>query len=253
MMEEKADAGSGLNPTDPTMDAQKVHAGWQQDIAAIAGSLVHEIKNPLSTLHINTQLLLEDWKDEGGVKQKRTVKRLNLMNEELKRLEGIINSFLSFTQPQDLTLTAGSINALLDGMIELVAEASELKGIQVRASLDPAVPPVPFDDALLRQAFLNLIKNAQEAMPEGGELIIKSHVDGPWVAVDIIDTGCGISPQRLDKVFDLYFSTKDEGSGLGLARSRRIIREHGGAIDVKSEVNKGTQFTVRLPLKSGRQ
>ena len=220
---------------------------WHADVAAMAGSLVHEIKNPLSTLKINTQLLIEEWRNAQEVRERRTVKRLNLMLTELKRLETIVNTFLSFTQRYELRREEGNVNELLDSLIELVAEAAEHKGVRIRSRLDPAVPDSPLDSNLLGQAFMNFFTNAQEAMPDGGELIITSQYDKPWIRIDFTDTGCGIPPKQLDRVFDLYFSTKKGGSGLGLARCLRIVQEHGGNIEVQSEVGKGSQFTVRLP------
>ena len=222
-------------------------SSWQADVAAMAGSLVHEIKNPLSTLKINTQLLIEDWRNAKEAREKRTVKRLTVMLSELKRLEEIINSFLSFTQRYELKRECASVNDVLERLIELIKEAAERKGIRVRSRLDPDVPPAHLDVALLSQAFMNLITNAQEAMPEGGELIITSRYEPPWIRIDFTDTGTGIPPNQLERVFDLYFSTKEGGSGLGLARCRRIVQEHGGEITVQSELDRGSQFTVRLP------
>jgi signal transduction histidine kinase len=217
------------------------------DVAAIAGSLVHEIKNPLSTLKINTQLLIEDWRSASEARELRTVKRLELMLAELRRLEEIINSFLSFTRRYELKREDASINDVLEGLLALIKEAAERSGVRVRTSFDASVPRTQLDVGLITQAFMNLITNAQDAMSEGGELIITSRYVPPWIEVEFIDTGCGIAPSQIDRVFDLYFSTKKGGSGLGLARCRRIIEEHGGEVVVRSEVNKGSQFTVRLP------
>lgn len=222
-------------------------AEWEQDVATIAGSLVHEIKNPLSTLQINIQLLLEDWAAAREPRELRAVKRLKVMQSEVKRLEGILTSFLSFTRRHELHRVHASINEVLDGLIELVREPARRGGVEVRASLGASVPRLALDVGLMRQVFLNLIKNAQEAMPSGGELILKTRHEAPWVIVDVIDTGKGIPAHHFARLFRLYFSTKPQGSGLGLAWSRRIVREHGGDIEVRSVEGKGSQFTVRLP------
>ena len=224
---------------------------WQADVAAIAGSLVHEIKTPLSTLGINMQLLLEDWAKASEPRELRTVKRLTLMRGELKRLEEILRSFLSFTQRYELRREEASINELLDGVIEFIAEPLGRKHIQVRKSLDPRVPRFPFDAGLIRQVFMNLVKNAEEAMPGGGELIVTSVYEPPCALVDVIDTGKGIPEYQRSRLFGLYFTTKPEGSGLGLAWSRRIVQEHGGEILVQSEEGKGSRFTVKLPVTHG--
>ncbi len=221
---------------------------WELDVAAMTGSLMHEIKNPLSTLHINTQLLLEEWKDGKGPKEKRTIKRLQLMSSELNRLQDIINSFTKFTEKHELNLKEGSLNDLLENLIDFFKEAVGRNGIEIRSSFNQELPRFLFDKTLIRQAFLNLMKNAQEAMDHGGELMLKTYHDAQWVYAEVIDTGCGICAQPAEKVFDLYYSTKEGGSGIGLAGTRRIIREHGGDITVQSEESKGTQFQIRLPI-----
>jgi signal transduction histidine kinase len=244
-MTDKAAIGKGASGRRPGEQLSQ----WQADVAAIAGSLVHEIKNPLSTLSINTQLMLEDWANAREVRELRTVKRLTLMRAELKRLEEILRSFLSFTQRYEVNREEASINDVLDEVIEFVTEPLGCARIQVRKSLDPRVPRFAFDDGLVRQVFMNLIKNAEEAMPEGGELIIKSAYEAPDVLIDVIDTGMGIPSYQLSRLFGLYFTTKPAGSGLGLAWSRRIVREHGGDITVQSAEKKGSRFTVRLPIR----
>ena len=221
------------------------------DVASIAGSLVHEIKNPLSTLNINAQLLLEDWKDAREPREMRTVKRLRVMVTELDRLERILQSFLRFTERHELNLRPSSLNDLLEDLVEFFAPQASKKGIQVRLWLDPALKPFPFDPDLMRQVFLNLLINARNAMEDRGELIVRSRQverDGrTWAVGEVIDTGHGIPAHLRERLFKLYFSTRKDGSGLGLATSKRITEEHGGFIEVESEEGKGSQFSVFLP------
>jgi signal transduction histidine kinase len=226
------------------------------DVAAIAGSLVHEIKNPLSTLNINAQLLLEEWKDAATPRELRTLKRLKVINSEVERLERILQSFLRFTERHELNLKPASLNQMLEDLAEFVGPQVRQKGIQLRLWLDPNLAPFPFDQDLIRQVFLNLVLNAKNAMEEqGGELIIRTRRaerDGvPWAVGEVIDTGLGIPKPVRDKLFNLYFSTRKEGSGLGLATSKRITEEHGGFIEVESEEGKGSQFSVFLPTPDG--
>ncbi|MBN1422642.1 MAG: two-component sensor histidine kinase [Planctomycetes bacterium] len=223
---------------------------WQVDVAAVAGSLVHEIKNPLSTLQINAQLLLEEWKAPDTPREKRMVKRLQVMLDEVRHLEAIVRDFLRFAERHELERVTDDVNALIEGVADLLGTEMERRGIRLRASYDRTIPPLPCDRALLRQAVTNLLINAEQAMPEGGEVIIKTAKVGEEAVIDIIDTGVGIPPQNLQRIFALYFTTKKGGSGLGLATTKRIIEEHGGRIEVSSEIGKGTQFRLRLPLRA---
>lgn len=225
---------------------------WDVDVAAIAGSLVHEIKNPLSTLNLNAQLLLEDYKEASTPRDVRALKRLKVIVSEVERLERIMNAFLRFTERHELNLKPGSLNSLIEDLSELEASKARRKGIDLRFWPDPELPPIPFDADLMRQVFLNLILNAEHAMEgKGGELILRTRRverDGrPWAVVDVIDTGCGIAPHIREKIFNLYFSTRKEGTGLGLSTSKRITEEHGGFLEIDSEVGKGSQFSVFLP------
>ena len=225
------------------------YGSWEQDVATLAGSLVHEVKNPLSTLNINTQLLLEEWTNPQTAKEKRMLKRLDVMAAEMARIEKIINSFLRFTERQDLETAPGDVNALLGSLIEHNAEGLERRRIRVHFQPDENLGPVEFDENLLRQAFLNLLRNAEQAMLDGGELIIRTHHAEDSIEVEIIDTGEGIPEDRLHKIFHPYFSSKPDGTGLGLPTTLRIVRGHGGSIWGESEIGKGCQFVVVLPTK----
>jgi signal transduction histidine kinase len=230
---------------------------WDVDVAAMAGSLVHEIKNPLSTLNINAQLLLEEWKDPKSPREERTLRRLRTMVSEVERLERILQSFLRFTEHHELSLEPTSLNEILQDIAEFVGAEASRKGIQVRLGLDPELEPFPLDADLIRQVFLNLVINAKHAMEEkGGELILRSRIverDGMrWAVGEVIDTGHGMSRAVREKIFTLYFSTRKEGSGLGLATSKRIAEEHGGFIEVETEEGKGSQFSVYLPTEPSR-
>ena len=230
---------------------------WEVDVAAMAGSLVHEIKNPLSTLNLNAQLLLEDWKDATSPRDQRTVKRLRVIQSEIQRLERIIQTFLRFTERHELALQDRDLNEVLSELADFVAPDAERLGVQVRLGLDSELENFPFDMDLLRQVFLNLTQNALQAMEDsGGELILRTYrvvEDGrPWAVGEVTDTGRGMSERDLEKIFALYYSTKRNGTGLGLAISHRIVQEHGGRLEVKSASDKGSQFRVYLPMWIGR-
>lgn len=223
------------------------------DVAAIAGSLVHEIKNPLSVINLNAQLLQEEWKDADTPKEQRALKRFETMAAEVQRVERICETFLRFTERHELALEVRNLNELLEDLADSVAAAAERSGVQIRLGLQPDLEPFTFDLGLVRQVFLNLVQNACQAMSAaGGELILKTdrvERDGVEYAVgEVIDTGPGIESDRLEQIFALYYSTRMGGSGFGLAISKRIVEEHGGLIEVQSAAGKGSQFSVYLPL-----
>lgn len=230
---------------------------WDVDVAAMAGSLVHEIKNPLSTLNINAQLLLEDWKDSQTPREERSKRRLRVIASEVQRVERIIQTFLRFTEKHELTLAETDFNRMLGDLAEFVEPEAECSGVRIRLGLDRAIEPFAFDADLIRQVFLNLVQNARQAMEgSGGELIIRTHLQqrggAAWVVCEVIDTGPGIPERNVEKIFDLYYSTRDGGSGFGLAISKRIVEEHGGHIEVESEPGKGSRFAVCLPIQEQR-
>ncbi len=237
------------------METRRSRPGdWEVDVAAMAGSVVHEIKNPLSTLSINAQLLLEEWSDASTPRELRTVKRLKVMASEVHRLESIIQSFLRFTERHELNLRRASLNELLEDLAEFIGPEARRNNVATRLGVDATLEVFFFDADLMRQVFLNLILNAIHAMAEtGGELILRSRQQQRsgtvWAVVDVVDTGTGMSAEVREKIFNLYFSTRRDGTGLGLATSKRITEEHGGFIEVESEQGKGSQFSVFLPLR----
>jgi signal transduction histidine kinase len=216
-------------------------------VGTLAGGLAHEIKNPLGTLHLNLQLLQEEWRGPQTPKEARLAKKIEVLLNETKRLEEALNDFLRFAKGEKLELTECDVNALVDAVATFVEPEATMKSIRLRRTLDPAVPRCLLDGNLVRQALLNLLINAQQALPNGGELMIRTKGERDGAVIEITDTGEGIPPDRLNKIFEAYYSTKKTGSGLGLATTKRIIDAHQGEISVHSEVGRGTCFTVRLP------
>ncbi|MBM4040248.1 MAG: two-component sensor histidine kinase [Planctomycetes bacterium] len=225
------------------------HADPWSHVTTLAAGLVHEIKNPLSTISLNLQLLLEDWQQGAhSPRERRTIKRLQTLHRETTRLTGLLEDFLRYARTPEIAPQPCDLNALVQELLDFIAPKATQLGIQVRTDLALGLPAIQADPKLLKQAILNLLVNAEEAMPKGGELILRTSADAAGVQMDVTDTGVGIPDHQLGKVFDLYFSTKEGGSGLGLCTTRRILERHGGSIAVESDVGKGTHFTVRLPL-----
>jgi two-component system sensor histidine kinase HydH len=152
---------------------------------------------------------------------------------------------------QELKLEPTDLNTVIDEMRDFYEPHAATKGILIRTTFARDLPLTRLDRELFKQALLNLVQNAEHAMPNGGELILSTRRQGPWVQLDLIDTGVGMTEEVRSLIFDAFFSTRPGGSGLGLPTTRKIIEAHGGAIDVQSELGKGSQFSVRLPVYDG--
>ena len=218
------------------------------ELGTLTGGLAHEIKNPLSTVLLNLQLLQEDL-DTSDPAYSRLLARLNTVNREASRLRDILDDFLRFAGKIELRREKVDLNVLLGELVDFFAPQAQLNRVQIRVKRYPSPVIVPVDSRLIKQTILNLMINALQAMPNGGELILSISLEGDDARIDVIDTGSGIPADAVDKIFNAYYSTKRGGTGLGLAMSQRIVQEHGGKLTVNSESGKGSDFTVRLPLK----
>ncbi len=226
-------------------------------LARLAGGLAHEIKNPLSTMSINLALLEEDWSRivpgkngpaEGTPRERRSLKRLKTLQREVQRLERIVEEFLHFARGGQINRAPRDLSTLVRDLLEFVEPEDERLSIRHHVDLPVGLPLVMVDESAFKQAVMNLLVNARQAMPGGGELIVRLRREGNWVALEITDTGIGMSAQTVEHCFDEYWSDKKGGTGLGLSTARRILEEHGGTIAVVSEEGRGTSFTIYLPL-----
>jgi len=217
-------------------------------VGTLAGGLAHEIKNPLSTFNINLQLLKEDMQSLSGENSKRALLKIQSLQKEVQRLEEILNDYLRFAKGQKLELENHDINEILDDVVDFVTPEIKEKKILILKSYDAHLPLCRVDSNLIKQAILNVIINAEQAMENGGELMIRTSGNKKYIQIDITDTGPGIPKDIIDKVFQVYFSTKKTGTGLGLPTTKRIIEEHKGTVSVHSEEGKGTNFSIKLPL-----
>jgi len=221
-------------------------------IGALAGGLAHEIKNPLSTFGMNLQLLEEDIKCLQGPIAGRVSKRLKLLAKEAERLNETLDDFLRFAQLRKLNLAKCDLRELMDEVVNFQTPELNTRRIDLLKQYPQEPVIVDLDTNLFKQAVLNILLNAEQAIGRDGQIILRIGQDGETVGLEFIDTGAGIEGENLEKVFDIYFSTREKGSGLGLATARRIIEGHGGTIEVASEPGKGTNFIVKLPIDSGR-
>lgn len=226
-----------------------------QTLARLAGGLAHELKNPLSTISLHLGLMQEDWEQEDSVKARRTVKTVRILKSEVQRLNGILEDFLRFAHTDKLKGGLACLNAQIEQVVGFASPEAERLGIKVNTILDLELPEVVLDVGRFRQALLNLVINARQAMQERGHgtlTLITRQEDGSAV-VEVVDDGPGMDAETLEQCFQVYFSTKKEGSGLGMATVRRIVEAHGGSLDVESSPGNGTLVRMRFPLDQGAQ
>ena len=217
------------------------------EVAELAGGFIHEVKNHVSTLNLNLQLLAEDFAEPQTPREKRAKQRIDRLRNQCEKLVEVSNDFLRFVRSQDLKREPTRLDDVAQEMIDFFAPTARAANIDIRLYAAPDVPPVPLDRDLFKQALLNLMLNAEQAMPEGGELVLQTRANGQGVYLDVIDTGKGMDTDELGKLFRPFHTTKPGGTGLGLPTTRKIVRAHGGDIEVHSEPGRGTKFTIRLP------
>jgi two-component system sensor histidine kinase HydH len=229
------------------LNARVSRAEQLAEVGTLTGGLAHEIKNPLSTVLLNLQLLQEEL-DPADPAQSRIVNRLATVSREATRLRDILDDFLKYAGKIELRRQSVDLNSLLEELVDFFAPQAQLNRVQVRFKPQPGEVRVSIDPRLIKQTVLNLMLNALQAMGGGGELILSASLSNSSAVIDVIDTGPGIPADEQEKIFQAYYSTKKGGTGLGLAMARRIVEEHGGQIGVRSEVGKGSDFFIRLPL-----
>ena len=246
-------------------------------LGRLTAGIAHEVKNPLNAMMIHLELLRtkiratqvaaqpEPVAAAGGMlglgpgraaalppPVQGALEHVSVIESEIRRLDEVVQGFLKFTRPEDLRLQPVKVHALMDEILPIIETEASKHNVKVTVDVPPSVPAVNGDSAMLRQAFLNLAINACQAMPNGGALRLKA---GPSsrsrVEVLVQDTGVGIAPEHLSKIFNLYFTTKEKGTGIGLSMVYRIIQMHDGEVEVQSTPGRGTTFRVLLPRASG--
>ncbi len=210
----------------------------------LAAGVAHEIRNPLNAIGMIAQRFRKEFTPVEDVEEYR--KLTQIVVSEIRRVNQIIQQFLQFARPPKLDRTLASVDDFLQEVLSLVEAQAQTKGIQIKAELQ-ASAKIPMDKNQLKQAFLNLLQNALEATPNGGEISLKSSASQDEVDIEVSDSGHGIPEEQLPKIFNLYFSTKPSGTGVGLSLVNQIISAHGGSISVESKVGKGTTFFISLP------
>jgi two-component system, sporulation sensor kinase E len=216
-------------------------------LTTLAAGVAHEIKNPLGSMGIHIQLMQRAL-NRGTAERDFYDEHLQIVNEEIERLNGIIVDFLFAVRPMDTSLRKQDLNTVVRDTLEFIEPECESLSIEVQAKLKMDLPDILIDEKFIKQALLNLIKNAMAAMPQGGRLTISTELKGESVVLILEDNGIGIDEENMSKIFEPYFTTKEFGSGLGLTVVYKIIKEHNGEISLNSKAGKGTSFYVSFPV-----
>jgi signal transduction histidine kinase len=230
-------------------------------LSKLTGQLAHEIKNPLSTIKVNLKLISEELSDINsnesdsigqnavGQRLSRALRKISVIQKETDRLEQILDSFLRYLDRDELRLASVDINELITDMIDFYTPQAYSSSVTIRQSLNDKSLICRLDADMLKQVILNLFINAQQAMAQGGDLMVRTSQEGKDAVIQISDTGSGITSEDLPHIFDAYYSSRPHGRGLGLPTARKIVELHGGTIEVDSVPGKGTSFTIKFPIQ----
>jgi signal transduction histidine kinase len=226
-------------------------ATYSQRLAALGrltSGVAHEVKNPLNAMMIHLELL----KERLDAPPQDVQQSLDVIGGEIRRLDRVVQGFLHFMRPHELHLKPIDVVTLLQSAVVLVEAEWQSRGICFAIEVAPALPVVEGDEELLRQVLLNLIQNSCQAMPRAGVVTVGARAEDHTLLIEVTDEGVGIAPEEVERIFSLYYTTKTDGTGIGLSLVYRIVQMHDGSIDVRSELGRGTTMTIRLPFREAR-
>jgi signal transduction histidine kinase len=214
----------------------------------LAAGVAHEIRNPLNAIGMGLQRLKREFLPQNEPKKEEYISFMELILKEIRRVNEIIEQFLTLSRPFQLNLTKSPLQDLLKNLITLFQEEASTLGITLRTEISAELPVIKMDPERLTQALINIMKNGMQAMRPGGTLRIETKLLKDAVEVMISDSGSGIPADQMEKIFNYYYTTKEKGVGLGLPIAHRIIEAHGGRLKIESRVDSGTKVTVTLPV-----
>ncbi len=230
------------------LEEKLLHSERLAVIGKMSSQVAHEIRNPLSSISLNVELLLEEIENYKGVDTSEAKALISAMVSEIERLAAVTEEYLQFARLPKPKLESLDLNNLIREMLDFLHGEFSLENIGIESSLDEGLPYIKADGKQLKQAFLNLIKNSVEAMPRGGKIRIATARLPNSVEIRVSDTGVGIDEKDLEKIFDPFYTTKDKGTGLGLSLTHQIVTEHGGSIRCETRKGEGTTFIINLPI-----
>jgi len=231
-------------------ESRLIQAAKLAAVGEMAAGIAHELNNPLTTVTGFTELVTEELPAESPLRND-----LGLVLREAQRARSVVRRLLDFARQSDIVRVRSDVNEIIDDVLALVNHLLRTSGVQLITNLPNGLPWIMVDHNQIKQVILNLIHNAIHAMPDGGELRISTarhrRENHDWLTIILTDTGVGIAPENIERIFEPFFTTrsKDGGTGLGLSVSYGIMADHGGFIEVESEVGKGTTFTMWLPVE----
>ena len=214
---------------------------------AHARELVHEIRNPLNSVSLNLQLIEEDLSSVEIQEADEALNRIRRIRSEIERLNQILTDFRRFTGLPPLSFRQSNLSRLIEEVLEFTEPEAQSRNIKVIREVQ-ALPSIKLDPDQFKQALWNLIINAAQAMENGGKLTVRASALDDNIHIDVQDTGEGVSPDIADRMFDLFFHTKENGTGVGLAIVKRVIEGHGGRVSATSQPNQGATFSIVLPI-----
>jgi signal transduction histidine kinase len=215
----------------------------------LAAGVAHEIRNPLNAMGMGLQRLKREFLPPDESKREEYISFTELILKEVRRVNGIIEQFLTLSRPFQLNLKESSLQDLLKHLVTLFQEEASSLGITLQAEIPSDLPLIRMDPERLTQALINIMKNGMQAMGKGGLLRVEARSLKDRLEVTISDSGSGIPPEQMEKIFNYYYTTKDKGVGLGLPIAHRIIEAHEGQMKIESRVGMGTKVTVTLPVE----
>jgi two-component system, NtrC family, sensor kinase len=218
-------------------------------VGRLSLKVAHEVRNPIAAIELNAELLQEMFGGRSGRDMEEATGLVAAIRDQVTALDALTEEYLAFARFPRPQFDEESPNQLVEELADFVHPLATRQGHHVRVETDPAVPTMEIDRTLLRQAILNLVKNGFEAMSRGGELTLRSRADGHRVDISVSDTGPGIAPAVAPRLFEQFFTTKPQGTGLGLGIARQIVEEHGGELLWANRPQGGVTFTIRLPAK----
>ena len=216
-------------------------------LSGLFAGFAHEVRNPLSTIGLNLGLIKEDFVGAETARDRRTFRRVEVLESEVHRLQSLLDELLRYVRRPILKMRPVELNTMLQSLVELVQPEADQYGVSLRFYPGQDVELFEVDPDLFRAVIMNLVRNSLQACSEGDEVLVSSQRQGSELVIRVTDTGAGMDAETQAEAFTPYFSSKKNGLGLGLPIVKRVVEEHGGSIHMSSELGKGTQFTLLLP------